>query len=364
MNKEIYEIEIDESDSSIISEIAPVNTPVFHVKEPISPCMFIKISDQFHVAGEKVSADILLHIPQSLGKASLYISSQGIEEVRVFSNLKLHACNTNIIYNISTLAQSWDDLAAGHYIIPIAFRLPQCVPPTFVYAGEDSLNNFIKAEISYTISAKVTYDEVQLTHSRVITVRSAECRSSPHSTHLRTEIVGDGCCMKGGVSQYVIETLMQEHINVKEAISYKIAPDNSRCKVGINQITGMIIRIMTFRDKGKAYHIEQVVSEVSKTVDIPAGRPQIPENVFIFTNELNAGNEESNPGSVKTNLIKCSYYIDLRVKYDERVSKSAIGFEIPFYANSCNVIDKDAPMLPPDWVGEPQPAINLLIESN
>ena len=364
MSSEIYENAISDSYLSITTENRLTGTSVFGVEEPKLPYIFIKISEEFHVAGERVNAEILLHIPCSLGKARLEISSQGSEEVRVFKSLKLFASNANVVYNFSTMARSWEDLVEGHYIIPISLRLPQFIPPTFVYAGEDSFHNFIKAEISYSISARVIYEDSQVAYSRPISVRSAECRSSPNSTHLRTEIVGEGCCVRGGVSQHMIETLMNQHINVKEAISYKVVPDNSKCKVAISQITGVIIRILNFRDKVKAYNIEQIVSEVTKIVQVPAGCPRIPENEFVFTNELNTGNDESNPGSVKTALIKCSYYIDLRVKYDERVRRSAVGFEIPFYANSCTVSHKDLSILPPDWVGEQQPVINLLVENN
>ena len=360
---DIEEKYIHDSFSSTMRERLSSGLPTFSIQNPNAPYIFVLIKEEFQVAGDRVRAEIILDVPSSIGRADLFFYSQGAEDLRVYKALKLASYNRNEIYIINTIIRTWEDLLEGQYIIPISFKLPQYAPPTFVYAGEDSFNNFIKTEISYQISARIIYKDNEFTHSRPLYVRSAETRSASRIMHMVSEPASNSCCSYSGTSEFKLEVLMDEHSSCRDIISYRIIPDNRNSALPITEITGQVVRVLKFMEKEKIYSIKNLVSEATRTVLIPARSDAFIEKDFLFTNQLNSGSLDINPASVDSVLVKCTYFIEFLVKYNSSRKKKNLVMRIPFHTNPTCMPYGEVPLLPFEWKGEVHPIINLMIES-
>ena len=362
-----YEIEekyLHDSFSSTMRRRLSTGLPTFNIDNLHSPYIFVLIKDDFQVAGERVTAEIILDIPANLGRAELFLHSEGIEDLRVYKTLKLSSYSRNEIYMIKTIIRTWDDLLEGKYIVPISFKLPQFAPATFSYAGEDSLNNFIKAEISYQISAGIKYKNNEFKHSRPLYVRSAETRGASKIMHMTSEPVSNSCCSYSGTSDFTLEVLMDEHCSCSDTVCYRVIPDNSNSALALTEVTGQVVRVLMFVEKEKSYSIKSMISEATRTVFIPARSPIFLEKDFLFVNQLNSGTLDINPASVDSVLVKCTYFIEILVKYNTSRKKRNVALMVPFHANpSCRPYE-EIPQLPLDWKGEVHPIINLIIDNN
>lgn len=336
------------------------NLANFSLLSPDAPYIFILIKDQFTVAGEYATAEILLNIPSSLGRVDLFLTSQGFEELRIFKSLKLLSLNSNKIYNINTIIRTWDNLEAGNYIIPVTFKLPHYVPSTFVYSGEDTLKNYIKAEIFYMISARLVYEDSEALHSRPINVKSSQYRNVVKFEYQTIEPVNGKCCSNKGNLKIKLESLNEEHCTCLGSISYQVTPNNSECSLPVIEVASQIVRSLTFVDKNRIYNIQDVVSSINRTVWVAANSELFMAKDFCFTHDLNCKGEEMNSSTVDSIFIKCEYSIDLSIKYTNLVKKS----NLEFYVNSAIKAYKDTPSLPMDWKGQIHPLIKLVIETD
>ena len=110
------------------------------------------------VAGERVSGEILLQLPQNSKKLSITLKSKGVESIKVTEttgNVIEHSSN---IYTLNTLLTEHVDFGKVQSIYPFTFKLPVFAPATFHLSDRDTQGNHIVAQVNYEIEA-ILYDE-------------------------------------------------------------------------------------------------------------------------------------------------------------------------------------------------------------
>ena len=165
------------------------------IVEPSPPYIYISLPNSFYVAGDRLEGEILIDVPTSLGSSELNLSSQGIEEIHIFQQSKHTSQNSNKVFSLNTPITTWENLPKGHYCYPFTFKIPHHSPPTFFYSGQDLTKNFIRAQVSYTLCAKLIFGGEEISHSCNLYIRSKEYYGNPRIEVEATENIVELCCM-------------------------------------------------------------------------------------------------------------------------------------------------------------------------
>ena len=222
------------------------------------------------------------------------------------------------------------------------------------------LKNFIKVEVSYTLSTKLSYNSIEISQSRTLNIRSITCLSS---SKIETELVNpvNRCCFfNGGLSILQIKTQGEDHPTVNESISYHLIVNNTNCFVPITQITGLVVNELVFSDNKNVYKVEKVISQISRIVWIAARSDVVNEKDLFFCNELKVNEQDINLGTIESNLISCKYFIEVIVNYNNSRHNPAV-LRTQVYVCPMLLPNKDTFTLYEDSNIEIEPEITIII---
>ncbi|OMJ93832.1 hypothetical protein SteCoe_3158 [Stentor coeruleus] len=338
------------------------NPPNFRLFEDKEASLAITLNQDYFIAGDKVQADIWVHIPKKIGKCELFFFTEGFEEIRVFESLKLSAKNRQKIYSLSMMIRSWEEIEGNTYKIPVMFKLPAYCPSSFLFSGMDLQNKFYKAEISYFLSCKFVSETFHTTSTSILPVRSMRSLSLPGAPKEFVERLTSFCCFKSGSTIFKIEVLNYVNCLVDEIFQYKVWVNNLRCKKGIYRIVSRVVRKMSFLVAKQDNRIENRLEEVERDVKIDAfSNDWEDEEMQKFQHCIKSSTEEKNACSTQGNYISCHYSIELLVFYTNSRGHS-ISIVFDFYVNPINDIIKDENEEIEEISYEEHPAINIFAD--
>lgn len=343
--------------------IDKLNESINEILDSTPPYLFISLENPYYIAGDRLEGEILIDVPKSLGPATLNFNSQGIEEIHVFNNHLPVSENINKVFGINCKLKSWENLSAGRYLIPFTFKIPHHSPPSFYFSGQDLQKNFIKAQVSYTISAKLVYGDEELPYSRIIVIKSRDSRNNSKVEIEATETVEGICCTSKGTSVFKLFVTSEESPAANGLINYKLIPDNGNCGAPINQVSSEVIVLLNVIDKHKTYEIRYTASNITRITWIAAYTSLVFEKDFEFNADLKIEGEDLNTCSIDSNLIKCKYYIQTNIFYDIKLKRKPACIELDFHVNPMISSTIETPSLPSGWTTTPEPLVKLLIDN-
>lgn len=339
------------------------NPPNFRLFEECEASLAITLNQDYFIAGDKVQADIWIHIPKKIGRCELFFFTEGFEEIRVFESLKLSTKNRQKIYSLSMMIRSWEEIDDNTYKIPVIFKLPAYCPSSFLFSGMNSQNKFFKAEISYFISCKFVSDTFHTTCTSILPIRSMRSLSLPGASKEFVENSTSFCCFKSGATVFKVEALNLVNCLVNEIFQYKVQVNNLRCKLAIHKIVSRVVRKVNFVVAKQDNWIENVIEEVERDVKINAfSNDWEDEEKQIFQHCIKSSAEEKNVCSTEGNYISCQYSIELLAFYtNSRGLPISINFD--FFVNPINDVLKEENEETDEAISfEEHPAINIFVD--
>lgn len=320
-----------------------------------------------YTAGEKVTGEILLNIEEPIKDALLKVQSKGLEEVQVFGSKDRGQKileQQNEIYNLDANLNKWEELAIGQYVFPFNFKLPAYCPATFSYSGEDTLGNYIKAEVFYSISVKFEIAKGQsLSHSRMVHIKNAETLEKPGPSIEETAHIS-GCCFNKGSTSFKLSVSNSDHCQVDGDLKYKLLPNNSSSKSPINQIIGSVMLDFEITTRKGVFKIIKKLSEANRATWISSFTNLIYEKDFEYFSDLRVSSDELNPSSNKSVLFKCVYFIECMIFYDIYFMKYPVVIRLPFHVNPKINYRKETPSLPNNWNPVESPIYSFIVNSS
>jgi hypothetical protein len=328
--------------------------------------LFLVLDCYSYTAGENVTGEILMLISEPIPNSKLKIHSKGFEKVSVFDSKdrSLLVEETKEVYTLDSLIESWNpSLSPGHYVFPFTFKLPAFSPSTFYYSGEDSQGNYLKVEVIYQVSVKLELNESPgLHHMRFIYVKNLATLEKPGpSIEATAEITG--CCFSNlGITDFSLSVGNTDHCQVNGEVMYKLIPNNSKCNAPINQVIGSVLMELEVTTHKGNFRVLKKLSEIDRATWISAFTSLIYERDFEYHSELKHGSEELNPGSNKSSLFRCEYFVEMRVFYNIAFQRNPVIIRLPFHVNPRIVYRKQDPALPYDWKPVESTIFNFLVD--
>jgi hypothetical protein len=131
--------------------------------------LFVQLDKLYYQAFERVSGELILSVPNNLPPCELVLFSAGKEYLKVYedSSSTAYKDSKKIIYKLESTISRWEEgLMEGQYIFPFTFKLPEYVPSTFHFQGDDTNGAYIVANIKYKIKGtlKTEKEEIFTTH--------------------------------------------------------------------------------------------------------------------------------------------------------------------------------------------------------
>ena len=315
--------------------------------------VFIILDCYSYTAGEKITGEILLNITEPLPGGSLKFQAAGLEEISVFDpkeRLKLVAEEKSEVFTIDCPLQDWEtQIDAGQYVFPFTLKIPSHSPSTLYFSSQDQRGFYVKAEIRYTIVVLLTSANslFSLSHSRDLLIKNKAALGKSAATAESVENI-HGCCTSRGATRLKLAVINTEHCEVDSEVRFKLEPDNSMCRVPINQVVSRVKMEFTANTKRGEFKIIQSLANIDRAAWIGALSSRIYEKDFEYTARLKLG-EIGNASSNNTPLIRCSYYVEVLIYYDMYFRKEPISIVLPFHVNPNNCIPKQMPKLPNNW---------------
>lgn len=331
--------------------------------------VFLVLDCFSYIAGEKVTGEILFNISEPLPKSLLKFQSRGIEEVHIFDSqdrTKILAEEIQEIYSLDCIVTEWDaEIPPGQHVFPFNFKLPNYCPSTFYYSGEDVQGNYLKAEVFYHVTVKLSMNGVEssMLHSRIINVRNIGALDKPGPA-IEASADVPGCCFSNrGSTHFKLSVGNTDHCSVDGEVKYKLYPNNSACRSPINHVLGCVVLDFRIVTKKGEFKIIKKLSETARATWISAFASQIYEKDFEYTGDLKVYSEELNPSTNNSPIIHCEYFVEMLVFYDIRCKNSPIVIRLPFHVNPKITYRKEDPKLPSEWNPIETPIFNFTVEA-
>lgn len=330
--------------------------------------LFLVLDCYSYTAGENITGEVLMLISESIGNSKLKIYSKGEEKVSVYDfkdKSRLLVEETREIYNLDTTIKSWDpDLPAGQYVFPFTFKTPSFSPSSFSYSGSDLFGNYLKVEVIYQVSVKLELpDSPGLSHSRFLYIKSSASLEKPGPSIEATAQIS-GCCLSNrGTTDFSLSIGNTDHCQVNGEVMYKLIPNNSKCKAPINQVVGSVLMELEVTTQRGSFRVLKKLSETDRATWISAFTNMIYERDFEYHSDLKHESEELNPSSNKTSLIRCEYFVEMRVYYDITFKANPVIIRLPFQVNPKIIYRKEDPSLPYDWNPVESIIYNFIVDS-
>ena len=324
------------------------------------PYMHLSVEEPFYIAGDWVEGNIFLDFPKDTQSVTLSVISYGLEEVYVYNQDLLITQTNNKLFSMNEKLKEWDKIAGGHYVVPFTFKIPNHCPPTFYYSGEDSMKNYVKAQISYSISVRAQYEKEEITKSRSIVIRSRDSRASSQTEQQTTETIMGICCISKGRTYFKLMLTNEYHPNVGDRVFFKLVPDNGNCAAPINQVTAELVMNVEIQGKNGLHKIQHKVFSVPRITWIAAHTSVVFEKDFEFEGDVKLP-EDLNTGSVDSPHIKCSYSIFVKIHYDVKFVNNFVVICLPLHVNPSVPYNKDPPVLPTNWDPVTEERIKLFL---
>lgn len=358
---EIDEILAEEDNHPPLSDTF-VQATVNQIMETLPPSVYVYLENKYYVAGEKVEGKVVLDLPREFLDASVNLNFVGFEGVEVFnSNIPVSQMGRQIFSHESILIKP-EHFNPGRHIFPFSYKLPAHCPPTFSYSGQDTLNNYIKAMVSYNLFCKLLYNNEELTNTTEICIRAKESRTSKKEESQIIENVQGICCISKGFSSFTLQLNNIEPIIVNQTVNYKLLPDNANCSVPINQVTAEVVLEMEFQGKEKNYVVNEVLSSIPRITWIAAFSSQVYEKDFEFKSEVKLPGGDKNVASIDTGLIRVKYFVQVKIMYDIALRKQQAVVRLPFHVNPLGVLCKDVPTLPLQWNSSVREEFKIILD--
>ena len=315
--------------------------------------VFIVLDCYSYTAGEKITGEILLNIADPLPGGSLKFQATGIEEISVYDpkeRLKIIAEESSEIFAIDCPLQDWEaQIDAGQYVFPFTLKIPSHSPSTFYFSSQDQRGFYVKAAIRYSIVVLLTSVNTlfSLSHKRDLLIKNKSALGRPGSAIESVESV-HGCCASKGTTGLKLSVINTDHCEVDCEVRFKLEPDNSMCRVPINQVISKVTVEFTATTRRGEFKIIQNLANIDRAAWIGAFSNRIYEKDFEYATSLKLG-EIGNASSNATPLIRCVYFVEVLIFYDMYFRKEPISIVLPFHVNPNNNIPKQMPKLPNNW---------------
>jgi len=331
--------------------------------------LFVVLDCVHYVAGDRVTGELLLSLPQALPGGSLVLLSSGLEEVCIYDRERKNARKEAFsqVYKLEQTVSEWEDLTpSGQYVFPFTFKLPQYCPATFSFQGDDQQGNFMKGDITYSISAELRVDDsphLTLRHSRPMLVRNYQSHEKVNA-NCELDHVVTGCCWRSkGRTHLKLSVKNEEHCVVAGNVKFKLDPDNSHCSVPINHITGIITQEVVFMLPGSAQNrFERTICNISRATWISPSTSIVYEKDFEYFAELLMPSADLNPSSNDTPLIHCCYDVEAKVHYDLSCGDPEASIVLPLHVDPRNSLERLEPALPKNWAPVENSILNMMVE--
>ena len=349
--------------------------PRFALSPPSSPgpvhaFVFVVLDCVHYVAGERVTGEILLNLPQQLGPSKLVLESSGREEVRVYEGGLDSGCKeaSSLIYRLEhVVLDNSEATDPGQFVYPFTFKLPHYCPATFSFAGEDQSGHFMKGDISYSVTVALRLggdSAAAFTHSRPVLIHSALSPLPSAKPVEELHAVAGCCCFTSkGVTRFKLSLRSEEHCIVAGAIKFKLDPDNSRCTATIKSITGMVLQETVFTVPGcREFRNLRTIFSITRATWISTSTNLIYDKDFEYVTELRPASHDHNPSSNATPLIQCRYFLQCIVTYDVACRAEMTTITLPVHVNPRNSLERLEPRLPRVWDPLERQILNIVAE--
>ena len=330
--------------------------------------LFLVLDCYSYTAGENITGEILMLISESIGSSKLKISSKGEEKVSVFDHKdksRVLVEESRDVYNLDTTINSWDaGLPAGQYVFPFTFKIPSFSPSSFYYSGSDPLGNYLKAEVIYQVSVKLDLGSSPgLTHTRFLYIKNSACLDKPGPSIEATAQISACCLSNRGTTDFALSVGNTDHCQVNGEVMYKLIPNNSKCKAPINQVVGSVLMELEVNTHKGSFRVVKKLSEIDRATWISAFTSMIYERDFEYHSDLKHESEELNPCSNKCSLMRCEYFVEMRVYYDIAFKGDPVIIRLPFHVNPKITYRKEDPRLPYNWNPVESTIYNFVVDS-
>lgn len=331
--------------------------------------LFVILDCVHYVAGDRVTGELLLSLPQGLAASTLVLLSSGLEEVCIYDRERKDERKEAFsqVYKLEQTVSEWTDgTPPGQYVFPFTFKLPQYCPATFSFQGDDKQGNFMKGDITYSISAELRVSDSQqstLRHSRPMLVRNYQSHEKVNASCEMDHVVSGCCWSSKGRTHLKLSVKNEEHCAVGGSVKFKLDPDNSHCSVPINHITGIITQEIAFSLPGSAENrFERTMCNISRATWISPSTSIVYEKDFEYFTELMMSSADLNPSSNDTPLIHCRYDVEAKVHYDLSCGDPEASIVLPLHVDPRNTLERLEPALPKNWNPVENSILNMVVE--
>lgn len=333
---------------------------------PQKGLVFIVVDCYYYTAGEKVTGEILVNVPDNYPPSKLIFRSKGLEEVQLQDPKGLNRSASSSIFTLENNVGNWEGgLQEGQYVFPFTFKLPQFAPASFSYIGEDSKGRVVKAQVFYEMSLSLevpSNPNLSLSHSRGFTVRNKNTRTKPSACLELNEGIAGCCCASKGSTIYKLQVTGEDHTQVGGVLKYKLQPNNSNCSASIYKIATQIKFKLHFKLENENITIDKLIENEARPTWIGPHSNLVFDKDFEFFTRVSTDAGDNNPGSNSSPLIYSEYLIEFYMYYDILCKKDPLVLKMPVHVNPATNYIREEPVLPRPW--EPLESPILVFTTN
>jgi hypothetical protein len=285
--------------------------------------------------GDIVKGNVFIHMLESFSTDKLVLRLK-VEEYTYFNNLAnrishFKNAETSLVYFRHSL------IAPGKYQYPFFFALPKNLPGSFEYYDRDH-----KAYVTYILEAELPASNPKnsIKNSSLLIVNQPLETLGIRVKKESHEKLYTYCCIPHG-SSTLKASLPHENFYANDTIKILCELDNRDSGLNAKDIKAKLIQNILLKDKtGRCKLIQRTISkvhfkyfypkrEVSRfSLEIPMSDADNPTRVFLEKCDhiklLKDKRLVSNlQASIKSELINCTYILELQVFYNGIFKKSA-----------------------------------------
>jgi hypothetical protein len=275
-------------------------------------------SSIFH-PGETIQGTVHISLSKPLLTCRLEILFQGTEVTNWMEHHSSQSASRVIVHEghcsiakIKHEAMRWNNgLEIGHYSIPIAFDAPGNIPGSFRYAHQGT-----SAKILYFILVKLVFGSKAIQCDQPISIVQGPIEIRTDIKLAKVVRLRTLCCVNKGTSK--VNVFWPEDAYESNQVAECILEiDNTYSKIDVNRIEIRLYYDLQIRDNGNFYFSRgEMLTENDYKIRVKAGENMSGERATKLQVDLRSLKKElKDVHTVNGNLIKCSFFIEVKAKY-------------------------------------------------
>lgn len=330
--------------------------------DPSKPFLCLLLEFPYYTAGDRITGEILMNLPESMENSNLILYASGYEALNVTTKHDKTMIYKNEIFHVATPIYTWENSTPqGQYNFPFTFKLPYFSPASFDINTPDQDGNMLQASVSYEIKIELD-NKGDIVMKDVISLlifnNKNRCTIPPNPSE--TEL-STCCCFKKGHCNISLSKYSCENPCYGDSVKFKLELDWFNSKGQITEVFGKIVYKLQLSIPGdKTYEFTYELCEFKHTNSFITEANCVQTN-YEFDVIIGAEFAE-NASSNATAMINSIYIGEATVIFNLGLSKRIAKATLPVHVNP-KMIEGRNFNVPKDWEPSPSSIFNVYLQS-